>query len=86
MKESSKLNEQIQKEGGDIMTFSNAEIQEEYQKSTKRVRAGKSGCVTESMIDRRPHSAKFVEVRKLGNFVIKRPVTVMVKRIRKIQQ
>jgi len=68
------------------MTFSSTEIREEYQKDTTKVPAGKGGCVTQSMIDRQPHSAKFVEVRKLGNFVIKRPVTVMVKRIRKIQQ
>jgi len=67
------------------MTFSTAEILEDFQKSTTKVRAGKGGCVTQSMINGRPHSAKFVEVRKLGNFVIKRPVTVMVKRIRKIQ-
>lgn len=68
------------------MTFSTAEIQEEFLRCTRKVRAGKGGCVTQSMIDRRPHSAKFVEVRKLGNFVIRRPVAVMVKRIRKIQQ
>lgn len=68
------------------MTFSTAEILEDFQKSTTKVRAGKGGCVTQSMISRRPHSARFfVEVRKLGNFVIRRPVTVMTKRIRKVQ-
>lgn len=66
------------------MTFSTAEILEEFQKSTTKVRAGKGGCVTKSMLDRHRQSAEFVEVRKLGNFVIKGPVGFMVRRIRKI--
>ncbi len=66
------------------MTFSTTEILEEFQKSTTKVRAGNGGCVTKSMINRQQHPVEFTKIKKLGNFVIKRPVGFMVRRIRKI--
>ena len=68
------------------MTFQTAEILEEFQKSTKKVRAGNRGCVTESMINKQREfhvPAEFIEIKRLGNFVLKKPVKVMAKRIRK---
>lgn len=68
------------------MSFSTTEILEEFQKSTKKVRAGNGGCVTKSMIEKQLgfHTpAKFVEVRRLGNFVLRKPIEIMAKRISK---
>lgn len=71
------------------MTFSSMEIADEYYKEIKKVRAGKGGCVTQSMIDKQRgfHApTEFAEVKRLGNFVLRKPIKIMAKRIRKLQQ